>query len=83
MSPTLEKIRDDVRHLPFGERIRLVKELEDDLDSDEPAAGTDVATAWDTEEESRVDEIMNGSVRLMSRDDLNQRLDEVRAKHTA
>ena len=83
MSPTIEKIRDEVRHLPFGERVRLVKELEDDLDSDEPAAETDVAAAWDAEEQSRVAEIMNGDVKLMNRADLTSRLDEVRAKHTA
>ena len=83
MSPTIEKIRDEVRHLPFGERVRLVKELEDDLDSDEPAARTDVEAAWDAEEQSRVHEIMSGEVKLMQRDDLTRRLNEVRAKHTA
>jgi hypothetical protein len=83
MSSAIEKIRDEIRHMPFGERVRLVKELEDDLDADESAAGSDVDAAWDAEEQNRVDEIITGNVKLMSLDDLNRRLDEVRAKHTA
>ena len=83
MSPSVEKIRDEVRHLPFAQRIRLVNELEDDLDSDELTAEAEVEAAWHSEEQGRVDAIMSGEVKLLNRDDLTRRLDEVRAKHTA
>jgi hypothetical protein len=83
MSPVTEKIRDEVRHLPFADRLRLVKELGDDLDSDEPSAGNEIETAWDAEEQSRVHKVVNGEVKLMTHADLTRRLDEVRARHTA
>ena len=76
MSAASLKIRDEVRHLPFGERLRLVKELEEDLDFDKPSE-----EAWDHEEQSRVDEILSGQVQLMSGEDLTRRLDEVLARH--
>lgn len=83
MNPIIEKIRDEVRHLPFGERVRLVKELENDLDIDEPTAVAEVEAAWDAEQQSRVEEIVDGSTQLMTQADLSRRLDEVRAKYTA
>ena len=78
MSSAVTKIRNEVRHLPLGDRMRLVKDLEDDLDSDAP----ELEAAWDIEEQKRSDEVMKGDVKLMSFDDLTSRLDKVRAKHT-
>jgi len=80
MSSTLEKIREEVRHLPYGDRIQLVRELERDLDTDEADAGPEIAGAWDAEEAKRVDEITSGAVQLLTEDDLKRRLDAVRAR---
>ncbi len=83
MSPSLEKIRDEIRHLPFAERVRFVKVLEDDLDTDEEGAEEEIEAAWNAEEQSRVDQITQGSVQLLTMSDLTARLDAVRARNTA
>jgi hypothetical protein len=83
MSSATEKIREEIRHLPYGARMQLVRELEHDLDTDEAAAGPEIEAAWEAEEANRANEIMNGSVQLLTEDDLTRRLDAIRAKHMA
>lgn len=83
MSPTLEKLRDEIRHLPIGERMRFVKGLEDDLDADALETEDSLAELWDAEERTRVDEIMTGDVELVSQDELDRRLDEIRARYVS
>lgn len=83
MVTTPQMIREEVRKLPFTQRLKLVAELEIDLDADESAAPGEVDAAWDSEEGRRAEEIAAGNVRLLTHDDLMRRLDDVRAKHTA
>lgn len=43
----------------------------------------DIEAALEAEERFRVEEIIDGHIKLMTQADLARRLDEVRAKHTA
>ena len=83
MAMTLEDIREEIRQLPFDERIRLVRTLELDLDADDPADGASVDGAWEAEEERRAQEIISGNAQLLTHEDFVRRLDEVRARYPA
>lgn len=83
MVTTPDIIREEVRKLPFSLRLKLVTELETDLDADESAAPQEMESAWDDEEGRRAQEIIGGDVKLLTHDDLMHRLNAVRTKHSA
>ncbi len=76
MTATVERIRKEASLLPYDERETLVRVLELDLDSTAPddENSTEVEAAWDAEIDSRVKEIEEGKVELVSAEDAERRI---------
>ena len=64
----MERIRNEAKALPLDEREALLAVLEYDLRCDHPRAATDpeIEAAWDEEIASRMKEVEEGKVTLIS-----------------
>lgn len=82
MAHSLESLRQEVRQMPFRDRVELISKLEADLDADETVADNDIDAAWSAEEERRAQQVLAGTARLLSHDEFIRRLDEVRARYS-
>jgi hypothetical protein len=82
MNPTIEHIREEIRHLPPAERLSLWRELgaEFDPSSEESESMESVEAAWDGVIASRVIDIEKGTVELLSADAVAQRTDALFAE---
>lgn len=71
MSQTLDHIRQEIRTLRPAERFDLWRDLAQEFEPPKTEADDDAAieAAWDTEIESRVKEIEEGRVELVSADE--------------
>jgi hypothetical protein len=82
MNPTIEHIREEIRHLPPAERLSLWRELgaEFDPSSQEAESVENIEAAWDEIIASRITDIENGTVELLSGDAVAQRTDALFAE---
>ena len=86
MSTTIERIRNEARALPLSKRAALLTIPDVDLHDDSPAAASEAAippveAAWDSEIARRLREVEEGRVELLSMEQMNARLDGIRAKY--
>lgn len=83
MTSTVERIRQEASDLPYDEREALVRVLELDLDSTTAAEEdpSEVEAAWDHEIATRVKDVEEGRVKLISGEASERRLDALFAKH--
>lgn len=83
MTTSVERIRQEARKLPYDEREALVRVLELDLDAmtateDDPS---EIEAAWGNEIASRVRDVEEGKVTLLSSEESERRLDALFAKN--
>ena len=70
-SSTLDRVRSDAMRLTEAERAELAQSLIASLDG---PADPDAEAAWDAEIVRRVEEIDNGTAKLIDRDELRRRV---------
>ena len=73
MPRTLEEIRNDVRQLPFEQRMQLMEEIRDSVMT---AEEREVEQAWLEEAERRMREIDNGTAKSIPGDEVLRKLRE-------
>ena len=73
-SLALNKTRDEALALSQSERAELAHDLVASLDG---APDNDATTAWEAELQRRLDQIEQGAVPLVDRDEFNRRLHAV------
>lgn len=82
MNETLEHIRQELKSLTPAERFGLWKELggefEESFSADEDEG--EIESEWDAEIESRVKEVINGTVELVPSDEFEQEVDSLFAE---
>lgn len=83
MTSTVERIRKEASQLPYDEREALVRVLELDLEATTAAEEdpSEVEAAWSREITTRVKEVEDGTVALISSEESERRLDALFAKH--
>lgn len=69
--PAIDVLRASAFELSAGERARLARDLLASLDG---PADADVAEAWEAEILRRIDQIEDGSARLLDRAELRRRM---------
>jgi hypothetical protein len=82
MTAAMERIRKEASQLPYDEREALVRMLELDLDSTGSCEGdsAEVEAAWDKEIASRVKDVEEGRVELISGEESHRRTDALFAE---
>lgn len=80
MSTTLERIFDDLKTLSAEDRSRVADFLEFGF-ADEPATDADTDAAWEQELSSRVRDIEEGKVELITSEESERRMDAIFAKY--
>ena len=82
MNATLERIRAEARSLSPDERELLLVAIDHDLQADVPHdEDAGVENAWECEIASRIRDIKEGKVELVSTESVDAALDAVFAKH--
>jgi hypothetical protein len=78
----VERIRKDASQLPYDEREALVRVLELDLDATASGevGGAEAEAAWDREIASRVKDVEEGRVELISGEESHRRTDALFAE---
>ena len=79
MSSLLERIKSEIRELPHEERLSLWVELTNEFDPPDNDEDEDdeqsVEEAWDEEIESRMKDVMEGRVQLISSEEMDRHID--------
>lgn len=81
MSITLERLMHEVAELPKSEQYQFYADLRSRLEPESDGAEDELDADWDAELESRVNDITEGKVELISAAESNRRLDAIFAKH--
>ena len=85
MNATLERIRNEAKELPLDERELLLVAIDYDLHGDvadeDDTDDARIESAWDTEIASRISDIKEGRVELVSLESVDAAMDAVFAKH--
>ncbi len=83
MNSTLERIRAEAKSLSPNERELLLVAIDYDLHGDVPHDAEDagVEAAWESEIASRISDVRDGKVELVSTDSVDAAMDAVFAKH--
>lgn len=82
MTAAAERIKLEMRSLPKEELDDLLRDIQSEYFF--PAADEDensVSAAWDQEIDRRAQEVMDGTVELISGEEAERRLDALYAKH--
>ena len=82
MTAAVERIKSEIRRLPQDELDDLLRDIQSEyvlpaMDEDERS----VEAAWDEEINRRAQEVMDGTVELISEEDSDRRMDALYAKH--
>ncbi len=82
MTATIEHIKNEIRSLPKDELDDLLRDIQSEyvlpaLDGDEQS----VEAAWDEEINKRAQEVMDGTVELISGEESDRMMDALYAKH--
>ncbi len=77
MTATVERLKNEIRSLPKDDLDDLLRDIQSEyvlpsLDDDEKS----VAAAWDEEINRRAQEVMDGTVELISGEDFHRHIDE-------
>lgn len=82
MTATIEQIKNEIRSLPKDELDDLLRDIQSEyvlpaLDGDEQS----VEASWDEEINKRAQEVMDGTVELISGEESDRMMDALYAKH--
>jgi hypothetical protein len=82
MTAAVERIKSEIRRLPQDELDDLLRDIQSEyvlpaMDEDERS----VEAAWDEEINRRAQEVMDGTVELISEEESDRRMDALYAKH--
>jgi hypothetical protein len=82
MTAAVERIKSEIRRLPQDELDDLLRDIQSEyvlpaMDEDERT----VEAAWDEEINHRAQEVMDGTVELISEEESDRRMDTLYAKH--
>ena len=82
MTATVERLKNEIRSLPKDDLDDLLRDIQSEyvlpsLDDDEKS----VAAAWDEEINRRAQEVMDGTVELISGEESDRMMDALYAKH--
>ena len=82
MTTAVERIKSEIRRLPQDELDDLLRDIQSEyvlpaMDEDERS----VEAAWDEEINRRAQEVMDGTVELISEEESDRRMDALYAKH--
>jgi hypothetical protein len=82
MTAAVERIKSEIRRLPQDELDDLLRDIQSEyvlpaMDED----GRSVEAAWDEEINRRAQEVMDGTVELISGEESDRRMDALYAKH--
>ena len=78
MNPAIERLRNEARLLPLDERETILIALDYDIRGDKPSS-TDLGTVavWDEEIASRMKEVEEGKVPLLSSEEFERDTDQL------
>jgi len=82
MTAAVERIKSEIRRLPQDELDDLLRDIQSEyvlpaMDEDERS----VEAAWDEEINHRAQEVMDGTVELISEEDFERHVDALFARH--
>jgi putative addiction module component (TIGR02574 family) len=83
MSESLDRLREKIRALSIAERLELWQELAAEFGPSviNEEYESSVEAAWDEEIESRVKDVVEGRVKLISMEESDRQIAELFAKH--